>query len=525
MLPGKKFKLDDALRIAWRRKWWVLVPLLIFSIGTPLVARLIPDRYRSEAVILIVPQRVPESYVRSTVTTLIADRVRTISQQIMSRARLEGIIQDFDLYPEQRRTGIMEDVVETMRRNIRVDIPRSSGRRDASSSFQVSFTSTDPRTAMRVTDRLAYLFIDENLRDREVLAEGTDQFLETQLNEARRQLQEHEQALEAYRLRFSGQLPSQLDSNIQVLQSTQAQLQAVDEAISRDRDRLIALDGMIADTEALPVTSSFAVDGATDVPPLTTAEALEAARNQLRLAEVRFKPEHPDLIRLERHIEDLERKVEAEALARPVSPAAVPMESMTAAERAQQTRLSELRAEKDQIAARLASQQEDRTRLEQMAVSYRQRIEAAPSRESELVALTRDYDTLRQRYAQLLSKREDAKIAADLERRQIGEQFRIIEPARIPSRPVSPNRSQINLFGVLMGLGIGVALVAWLEYRDLSLRNDDDIALVLQLPVLATVPVIQTAADRHRRRLRALSATAALTLLVGAAAVVWRVVF
>src|SRR5688572_26949285 len=165
MLPGKKYTPEDILAILRKRVWWVLVPFAVFGAGAAIYSRVLPDLYRSETLILVVPQRVPESYVRSTVTTRIEDRLQSISQQILSRTRLERIIQDFNLYAEERRTGIMEDIVEEMRKDINVQIVKGD-------AFRVAFVADEARTAMRVTERLASLFIEENLRDREVLAEG-----------------------------------------------------------------------------------------------------------------------------------------------------------------------------------------------------------------------------------------------------------------------------------------------------------------------------------------------------------------
>jgi len=174
VIPGKTYTPEDIVRIAWRRKWWAVLPAIAVAAGVAGWARTLPNLYHSETLILVVPQRVPESYVRSTVTTRIEDRLQSITQQILSRTRLERIVQDFNLYAEERRTAIMEDIVERMRREIEVQVVKGD-------AFRVGFTSSDARTAMRVTERLASLFIEENLRDREVLAEGTNQFLEAQL--------------------------------------------------------------------------------------------------------------------------------------------------------------------------------------------------------------------------------------------------------------------------------------------------------------------------------------------------------
>ena len=236
MIPKKQYGPLDILTIARQRKWLILLPCAVAAAATAVATSYMPDRFRADTLILVVPQRVPESYVRSTVTSRIEDRLQSISQQILSRTRLERIIDDLNLYVNERRVAIMEDIVEKMRKDIDVQIVKGD-------AFSVSYVGDDPRTVMKVTERLASLFIEENLRDREVLAEGSYEFLDSQLEDARRNLVEHEKKLELYRQKFSGQLPSQTDSNLQVIQNTQLQIQAINESIARDRDRRLVQSG------------------------------------------------------------------------------------------------------------------------------------------------------------------------------------------------------------------------------------------------------------------------------------------
>src|SRR5512138_1013253 len=286
MLPGKVCKPEDVLQVLKSRIWVLLLPFAIIAAGTAVWVRHLPDQYRSETVILVVPQRVPESYVRSTVTTRIEDRLQSLVQQILSRTRLERIVRDFDLYAKERQTGIMEDVIEQMRRDIGVQVLRGD-------SFRISYIGDNPRTVMKVTERLASLFIEENLRDREVLAEGTSQFLEAQLEDARRRLVEQEKKIEQYRQRYSGQLPSQLQSNLQVIQNTQLQIQMLTEALNRDRERRLVVERMAADLSA-QTPDEFRVPGTEgagpDVPlrSVTAADQLQEARAILRAMEARL---------------------------------------------------------------------------------------------------------------------------------------------------------------------------------------------------------------------------------------------
>ena len=518
VIPGKKYTPEDIVAMAWRRKWIILIPFVLAAAGTYVWSRTLQDRYRSETLILVVPQRVPESYVRPTVTTRIEDRLNSIRQQILSRTRLEAIIVDLDLYARLRRQALMEDVIEQMRRDITITVARDD-------SFRVGFVSDRPVTAMRVTERLARLFIDENLRDREVLAQGTNQFLSNQLEDARRRLMEHEKRLEDYRKRHAGEMPSQLETNLTAINSTQMQVQSVIETVNRARDRLVAVERTIADMtvpESNPEMSTGLAGADGSLPAGTTTQQLEAARLGLQQMQLRLKAEHPDVVRMQRLIKDLEKKVETEAMQAPLSPGAPGVRPRNPLEAARASRLRELRQEGEGLKKQIAAGQEEERRLRGLMQVYQGRADAAPARESELVELTRDYDTIQKMYIGLLGKSEESKMAANLESRQIGEQFRTLDPPRVPERPFAPNRQQLNAVGALAGLALGLAFAAFLEYRDTTLKTDDDITAALVMPVLCVVPLMITDAERRRsRKIKLALAAAVLVLAVVGAAATW----
>jgi len=511
MLPGKKYKPEDFLRIAWRRKWFIVIPFVTVALVTAYVSRQLPNRYRSDTLILVIPQRVPESYVKSTVTITLEDRLQSIRQQIMSRTRLERMIQEFDLYRNARRTSIMEDIVERMRRDIEVQVVRGD-------AFRVSYVSEDPRLAARVADRLANAFIDESMSDRAAAAETATSFLDTQLQDVARRLDESERRLAEYKLKNAGQLPTERDSNLQGINHTQMQLRAVQEGINRDRERRYLLEKQIADlTAETPAPANVTVSGEdpTSISGATPAAQLEAARAQLRLMEVRLKPEHPDILRMKRVIRDLEAKVQAEALKQPLSPGQAPI---TPAEAQRAEKLKGLQVELEMVDRQIQLRQNDEKQLMGQIASYQARVEGSTVREPELASLTRDYETMRRTYEELLSKQEESKIAANLERRQIGEQFRTLDQARVPERPISPNRPMIDLMGAMLGLGLGLGLVALLEYRDQSFRTDDEVVGLLSLPVLAVVPVMLSRKEKRAQRRRNLAlGVGAVVLCLGAA--------
>jgi len=523
VIPGKKYQLEDLIAIAWRRKWLILVPFALVGSLTAVVSRSLPDLFRSETLILVVPQRVLETYVRSTVTSRIEDRLPSLRQQILSRSRLERIIVDLILYQPERQSGTMEAVVERMRQAISIEIVKGD-------SFTVSYISRDPQSAKDVTERLASLFIEENVRDREFLAVSTSQFLETQLDDARRRLIEQERKLEAYRVRNANELPSQIATNVQAVQSARMQLQALSEAISRDRDRRLTLEARISDlseplaasTPAPPASGPGTSDDLTAPSGATASEQLESARTALRKLSLRLKPDHPDILRLNRIIRDLEQKEAAggdgAANARSTVRAARPTDA------SRELRLREIRSEIETLDRELALKQDREKQLREEIALYQGRLEAAPIREAELTELTRDYDTLQQIYRNLLTKREDSKIAANLEHRQVGEQFRVLDAARVPERPFSPNRTRINLLGLFAGLTFGAGLAAFLEYRDSTVKTDEEVRTLLLLPVLATIPILTSGEFSWRGRTNVMVSFAAATA-AAVGVLVWKLVW
>ena len=446
------YKPEDIIRMAWRRKWAIVAPLVLVAAGTVVWSHLLPDIFQSDTSILVLPQRVPESYCRSTVTALIEDRLQSISQQILSRSSLEPIVHEFDLYPGMRERRAREDVVERMHRSIEIQTIRGD-------AFRLEYTSTDPQKVKPVTEHLASMFIEETLLDREVLAEGTSQFLESQLEDACARLVGHEKKLEAYRLRHAGELPSQLQSNLQVLRSNLLQMQALIESLYRNLDRRILTERSLADLLAAdtaagsslpPTQGEWFEDPVNRVSPGTgtgrgrmdvfgdapAVQQLAAAERALLMLELRLTEDHPDIGRMKRRIRQLEARVDAETLQ--TQPSELPGTSPETTEQvARQNRILAIQAELDNLNRQIASEEADYKRLQDVLATYHRRVEAVPSRETELTELMRDYQTLQGMYTTLLTKKEDTKIAADLERRQIGEQFKVLYPARLPERPFS----------------------------------------------------------------------------------------
>ena len=516
MLPNKKYTSQDALRIAKARAPLVLVPAAIGLLVALIASSRLPDVYQAETLIQIVPQRVPDAYVRSTVTIKTEDRLDALRQQVQSRTQLERMITESNLYQRQRALKPMQDVVEQMRAAMSIEIVRSN-RAEPVDAFYLRFNYDDPTMAARVTEILGTLYVDFNARERGALAHGTNEFLGSQLNEAKKRLDQADKNLQVFRERHSGKLPSQLQYNMQTIQSTQLQRQSLVESLARDRDRKLMLERLYNDALAEPAPvapSGQAVNNPAALATMSPRQQLDLAKATLAALESKVKEGHPDLRRVRKQVADLEQLVaEAPESANASNPA-----GLTQVELQRRERISAQRAEIESLDRQILFKESEERRLSRLIGEYQSRIEAVPGVESEDLSLTREYDTLQRAFEDLLTKSESARVAGELEDRQIGEQFRVLDPPRVPDRPISPQRALISGGGLLGGLMLGLLVVAALEIRDGRLRSATDVAQVLKLPVMAVVPEMPSAEDlqTRRRRRRALSGVAAvMTLAAG----------
>lgn len=510
MIPTRRYASEEVLWAVWARRRTVLWTFVIATAATVAVSTRLPNRFRGEALILAIPLQGGSADLRGNSGPL-KDRLPTVTQQILSRARLEHIVRELDLFAEDRRIESMQTVIDRMRRRIETPIV------EGSQSFRVTYEAETPALALQVTERVAALFIDENSNDRAAQAHETRAFLDTELDDARRRLAEQEQRLEAYRQRFRAELPTRLQLNIQAVQSAQSQIHSLSELLTRDHDRRLFVARQLADLQSEPSLSSASEELALSGP---ITAPLDAARAELRNLELRLTPQHPDVVRAKQRVADLEVKARSDAA--PAANGETRPQSLTDSQIARLNKLKELKVElaalDQQIAAKVAQEAAHRREMQ----TYQARVDAAATREAELASLTRDYDALQNLYRTLAAKSEDAKIAESLERRQVGAQFKILDAPRRPDRPSGPNRVLINVAGALFGFGFGFALALLAEFRDRSVKVEADIHAVLNLPVLAQIPTMQSAGERRRHAFRwVYSVVVAMVVAVCATALWW----
>ncbi|MGZ3513372.1 MAG: GumC family protein [Thermodesulfobacteriota bacterium] len=492
MTSDKPFTIQDYLDIGLRRKWYIIVPLVICVLGSFGVYKYLPKVYKATTLILVQPQRVPENYVRPTITDSVASRLNTIGQEILSRTRLEKVIQEFNLYSDIRKSVPMEGIVEVMRRAVEVKVQANPQNERVQNSFSVSFEGKDPETVMMVTNKLASLFIEENLKVREDRAEGTSEFLSKELQGMDERLRQKEYEIRNFRERAMGQLPQQLDANLRILERLQQQIKTTNESLRAAEDRIIVIQNqieMMKKREIVRVGSQgdISVDRGED--PLIAQ--LRNLRSDLAVAQSKYKENHPDVIDLKRKIADIEPKIRESM--RKTKGQGVSGQNLTPPSLDPETERLLTQYTEQYHAAALETKRlrEEEKELKQQIALYQRRIEDTPRREQELAFLTRDYDLLKTHYQSLSDKKIQAQMAQNLEHKQQGEQFKILDPARVPEKPVKPDRNKILLIGTVIGLALGLGLTWLRETMDQSFHTVSDVESYLGLPVLATIPSLR----------------------------------
>jgi len=526
---------EHYLRLILHRKWIIIATFLLVSGATVVITYRMPNVYTSETLILVDPQRVPEAYIKSTVSGDIRNRLGTLSQQILSATRLQKIIDSFNLYPSQRKTLAREDVISRMRADIGVNVVSDFGGNQDLQAFRISYSGTQPQLVAQVANQLASLFIEENLKAREQQATGTTEFLASQLQETRKTLEDQESKLKNFKLQHVGELPEQQSADLQILGQLQAQLQTENDSLARAQQQKSYLRSLTAqptpgvvDLDALkpppviPVASNTANQSApASVSPLDASKARLAA-----LLERGYTDKHPDIQKLRRQIREQEARQAKEAAAEPpVPPPQVPAAQVVPATPLVRTPppepvstpnpvlVSQLQAVDDEIAKHTQEQQ----RLTKMVATYQTKLEAIPVREQQMTELVRDYEISKTHYSQLLEKQLSAETATQLEVRQKGEKFTVLDPAQPAERPSKPNRRLLNAGGCLSGLGLGLLLALATEFLGLSITAPEQITEATGLPVFEVIPIILTNADRRLRRRRLILAAVSGMVLAAAA--------
>ena len=432
---------------------------------------------------------------RAIVAQDIRGRIGTITQQILSRSNLEKVIDKFELFADpQNQQMFMEDKVESLRDQISVQVSRAQGGAEA---FSISYRGGVPGVVMQVTNTLASLFIESNLQVREEQAEGTSSFLDDELENMRGKLGSIESELQNYRQRYMGELPEQLDSNLKMLETFRIQLEERKERLRNERNRLVAADNEIEQLkismERTKPVQALSVRDSSDTPSVTKLDEL---REELKTLLSMYTEQHPNVIRMKSRIKAMENEPPERPKEKSEnSPPPVPTDSPSARLLAERVR------QRAMITSSIGSMQEDINKIDRQIKEYQQRIERTPKREEEMLALKRDYLNIQDTYRSLLSRKLEADMAVNMERKKKGEQFKVIDYAKVPEKPISPNLKRVFLLALMAGLSIGLALIFISDTLDDTVRHTNDLGN-LGIVNLGIIPECVTAQVAHRKTIK-----------------------
>ena len=544
------------LRTIWKRKIRITVAAIFFTLCAVAVVRLLPPVYLAETVVLIDSQKIPEKFVSATVGDDLEERIASIRQTLLSGAELKKVIEEFGLYREERKTHFEEEILELMRKDISITLESAmpgTSKTKRPGAFRIGYQGSDPTLVMQVANRLTDLYVDQNLKTREGQAAGTSEFLDTQLRDAKKHLDELEAAVSVYKLEHNGELPQQENALSGTLTRLQIELEANRDAINRAQQTKIILESNVNSMEANIATQAKAeqtppgedpspvyslLPGQTNASSGKASEALEV---QLALLRSRYSENHPDVIRMRNAVENLKR-FEAEKRASNAAAAAANSQSAdggTTGKRPASTQLREspelahtrnqltgLKAQITGSDAELENRKAEQQRILRDLALYQRRIERLPVREQEMAQITRDYEMSKENYKSLLDKKMAAEMSLNMERRQQSERFVVLDRAQLPEKPIKPKKPLLYAGGSAAALLLALVLGFIAELRHNVFLGEWE--LPAGTPVLARLPYIAVpigpgqAKSKPRgwfhRRKELASATATALLLAKAVA-------
>jgi polysaccharide biosynthesis transport protein len=519
--PKKSINWNYYIALVRRRSWYFLIP---FFLGWSVVwgaSWMLPSIYRSSTLILVEQPTVPDKFVTSNIAGNFQDRLQSISQQILSRTHLLQIIDKANLYPQYRGRKTSDELVDIMRKDIEIELVKNPGSTELN-AFNVYFSARSPNEAQQVTSELTNLFISENLDARQQQSQGTTKFLESALEDARRDLAEQERRVRQYKEKYLGELPGQTQSNLQILSGLQSQLQSEQDNLSRARQQNTYLQSLLSQYRTMQ-RSSKTTGGMTQGLPAIDQQ-LSKLRAQYADLSSRYTERHPDVRKLKQEItrtEKMREQLTAELNSGSGQDSATDGAKADMSDTNTPTIMqleSQLKANQIEIGNRQRAI--DGTQRE--IGSYQARLNQAPVREQEYVDITRGYEQSKANYDDLLKKKNDSELATNLELRQQGEHFRVLDAPSLPQKPYSPNRMKLCAMGLGIGLVLGAGLAIGSEFLDDRVYDEEELKRLLPVGILSEIPSITTVQEERQRRInmRVLLASTAIvfaTMAVGSA--------
>lgn len=475
-------RLRDYLKIAKRRKWWIILTAVGMCVAASVMAKRLPNIYRSQTTILVDPQKVPDVYVQTTVTTSVAERLTTLTEQVTSPTLLRQLREELHLYPEAQGREAEERVIHRMQKSITIDTVNGGHQINA---FQIAYADHDPVIAARMANELAHALIRGNLKAREEEFTGTAEFLDTELQDTKKQLEQKENELAGIKSKYMMDLPESKQFHLEALSGLRQQLQSIQDRVNRDQQEKMLDQSMMSTTN--PTVDLDNGEGGRSSPEDSQIQKLESSLAELR---TRYGANYPDVRKAQAELDALKTKAARQAKNQP-APVEVPEMASSGP------------VKNPVLEAQIAKLDEDikeQTKLEppiqQQIDFHMSKLGQEPVFEQQIAGLMRDYDMLRSHYDQVLNKKLSAEMASDLEVHQRGENFVILDAALPPLFPIAPNRPLLTFAGLIGGILAGIALAMVLEITDESVKNEREAIDIFRAPILTGVPYVETPKQR-----------------------------
>jgi uncharacterized protein involved in exopolysaccharide biosynthesis len=488
MIENRELSMDDYLAMLRRRLKVILIPALLAPLAGFLISFAFPPKYTSQSLILVEGQKVPEGYVKPVVTEDVGQRIATMEQQILTHNRLRPMIDRLGL----AKGRSVDEAVADIRANISIEqvetdltMPtaggapkkKKTGQTSTVPGFYVNFTASSPKEAQDTCSGLTSILLEENLKLREAVAQSTTDFLSRQLDQAKRDLDDQDSKLAAFKKQYMGQLPGEEENNLRILMGLNSQLDANTQSLNRAQQDKSYTESLLAQQVAAWKSTQSATN------PQTLEQQLASLQSQLITLQARYTDDHPDVVKTKADIAEVRRRLDEMN-----SAAAQNTQAKDQASASEPPEIRQLRLQVHQYDQVIVQATRDQQRLQEQIRAYQGRVALSPAVEEQYKLLTRDYNTAQKFYNDLLTKRSESSMQTDMERGQQGEQMRLLNPADLPDSPSFPNRWLFTGGGLGAGLAIGLGLALWMELRDKSIRTEQDVLAAMELPMLVSLP-------------------------------------
>ena len=478
MVRNGEITVADVKRI-FRRYWWIPAFITVTLGAMGLAASLVlPKKYTSSTLVLVEQPTVPTDVIKPVITNDLNQRMASMKAQILSRSRLEPIINKFDLYPVERKTAHMEDLVDKLKSAVHVDLiePLTGSADREPPGFNVSVTFDNPQLAQQICQEITSMFMEQNATARGAQSNKVTKFLTEQLDEAKAKLDEQDKRLAEFKAEHLVSMPDREQANLTLLTGMNTQLDATTQALTRAQQDKSLNESLLTNQEA-----NWKATQVGQQNPETQDQELSALQQQLSALLAKYTPEHPDVIKVKAQIAELSRKM-AEA------PAPKPAASAAQTALREPPAIQQLRSRIKQDEFTIADMTKRQGQIQDQIRSLQGRLQASPVVEQQLKELTRSYQTASDIYNDLLKKRENSAMATDLEHEQQGENFKVLDAPSLPSSPSFPKKIVFVGGSLGAGLALSLGILYLLAVSDKGMYSERDVELSLKLPVLTSVP-------------------------------------